>query len=86
MQLIVEQAAARCIGLPPLAVNDHLRDGALAYVPDDLLKGLRIFLDIDFGIRNAVQLEEFLGGAAVAAPFSRVDFDLHIQNCNLRGL
>lgn len=86
MQLIIKQAAARRIRLPPFAVNHHLRNRALAYMPKNLLKGRRIVLNIDFGIRNAVHLQKLLGSAAVPAPFGRVDFDFHIQNCNLTQL
>ena len=77
MEFVEEQTAARGVGLEPLAVDDELGDGALADAADEFGGSGRIGVDVDFGVRNAVDVEELLGGAAVAAPFGSVDLNLH---------
>ena len=37
--LVVEEAVAGAVGLDPFAVDDELRDGALAYVGEDEVGG-----------------------------------------------
>ena len=68
VELVEEQAAARRVGLEPLAVDDQLRNGALADVANDFGRGGRIGVDVDLGVGNAVGVEKLLGSAAVAAP------------------
>ena len=77
MELVEEQAAAGGVGLEPFAVDDKLGDGALADAADKFGGSGRIGVDVDFGVRDAVRIEELLGGAAVAAPFGSVDLNLH---------
>ena len=75
--LFVEEAASGTIGLDPFAVEDELRDGALADVGEDLLGGAGSDLDVDLGVRDGVLCEETLGSAAVAAPGGRVEDQFH---------
>lgn len=77
VEFVEEEAAAGGIGLEPLAVDDELGDGALAYVADDFGRGGGIGVNVDFGVRNTVGIEELLGGAAVAAPPGGINLDLH---------
>jgi hypothetical protein len=66
----VEEAAAGAVGLDPLAINDELRDGAFADVSEDFFGGAGGCLDVDFGERNAVGIEEAFGLSAITAPGS----------------
>ena len=68
MEFVVEDAAAGGVGLKPLAVDDELRDGALADVTKYFGGCGGIGVDIDLGVGDAVGIEELLGCAAVAAP------------------
>ena len=77
MELVKEQAAAGAIRLEPLAINDQLRDGALANVANELIGRRRIVVDIDFGVGEVMGVEEMLGGTAVAAPGCGVNGNLH---------
>ena len=77
MEFVEEQAAAGGVGLEPLAVDDELRDGALAYAADKFVGSGGVGIDIDFAVWNTVGIEKLLGGAAVAAPFGGVDLNLH---------
>jgi len=65
---LIEEAATGAVGLHPFAIDDELRDGALADVAKDLFGGAGCFFDVNFGVGNAVLFEEALGFAAVAAP------------------
>src|SRR5579871_714872 len=76
-ELVDEQAAAGTVGLEPFAVDDELGDGALADVAQDFGFGGGIGVNIDLDVGDAVGLEELLGGAAVAAPRSRVEMNRH---------
>jgi hypothetical protein len=75
--LIVEEAFAWAVGLDPLAVDDELGDGALAYVGDDEVGGAGGVLDVDLFVGDVVRDEEALGFAAVAAPGGGVDGEIH---------
>ena len=77
MEFFVEEAAAGTVGLEPLAVNDQLRDGALADMADEIGRGGGVLVDVDFGVGEVVGVKELLGGAAVTAPGGSVDGDLH---------
>lgn len=79
VEFIVEQPAAGRIRLPPLAVDHHLRNGALADAAKNFIKGFRSLFDVDFGVFNTVSFEELLGSPAITAPGSRVDFHFHNQ-------
>ena len=78
--LVVEEAFARAVGLYPLAVENELRNGALADVGKNEVSGAGDLLDIDLVVGNVVGGEEALGFAAVAAPGSSVDSQL---NCSI---
>jgi len=65
---LVQEAAAGTVGLNPFAVEDELRDGALADLGDDLVGGAGGALDVDLGEGDGVAGEKTLGLAAVAAP------------------
>ena len=77
VQLIEKQAAAGAVGLKPFAVNDHLRNGALAHAPDDLIGGSRVLIDVDFRIGDAVFVKKLLRRPAVAAPGCRIHPHVH---------
>ena len=77
LEFFEEQPAARLVGLKPLAVDDQLRNGALAYMAHDFGGGGRIAVHINLGVDNAVRVEELLGGTAVAAPGSGINLNLH---------
>ena len=64
----MKEATAGAIGLDPFAVEDELRDGALAGVGDDLVGCTGGALDVDFGEGDGVAGEKAFGLAAVAAP------------------
>ena len=78
-QFVDEKAAAWLVGLEPFAVNDELRDRALADVLDDRGRGGRVGVDIDLGVGDAVRFEKLLGGAAIAAPGGGVNLHVHKQ-------
>lgn len=77
VELVVEQAAAGRVGLEPLAIDDELRDGALADVAEDFVGGGVVCVNIDLGVFDAVGFKKLLGGAAVAAPRGGVNQHLH---------
>ena len=76
-QLVEKEAAAGRVGLEPLAVDDQLRDGPLPRVADYFVGGVRVAVDIDFSIGDAVGIEKLLRGAAVAAPCGGVNLHCH---------
>jgi len=76
-QFVDEQAAAGLIGLEPFAIDDELRDGALADAVDEFGRGGRVGVDIDLGVCDAVLIEKLLGGAAIAAPGGGVNLHVH---------
>ena len=65
---LMQKAVARAVGLNPFAVEDELRDGALAGVGDDLVGCAGSALDIDLSEGDGVAGEKALRLAAVAAP------------------
>jgi len=65
---LVEKALARAVRLDPFAVDDELGNGPLADLPDDLVGGARVGLNIDLGIGDQVLFQEAFGFAAIAAP------------------
>ncbi len=77
MEFIEKQASTRTVGLKPLTVNDHLRDGALANVADKIVGRCGVVVDVDFGIGKIVHVEKLFGGSAVATPGGGVDGNLH---------
>src|SRR5437763_2544352 len=81
---LVEKAFSRTVGLEPFAVDDKLRDGALAGATDDFLGGAGSGFDVDLLIGELVLVEEALGDAAVGAPEGRVEGDLHAQYIDAR--
>lgn len=84
VQLVIEQPVARPVRLKPLAVDDQLRDGPLAYVAHNLGRGIRISVHIDLCVGDAVGIKKLLGCAAVAAPCRRINLHVHV-NIVLRG-
>src|ERR1051326_3586886 len=76
--LLVEKSFSRPIRLGPFAIDDELRDGALAGVAHDFRRRARHLLDVDFGIRDVVPREEALGLAAIVTPRRAVDDQLHV--------
>jgi hypothetical protein len=75
--LLVEKAAAGMVGLDPFAVDDELRDSALAYVPDQFGGGFGRGFDVNLGVGEVVLFEEALRLAAIAAPRRGIEDDLH---------
>ncbi len=76
--LVVQEAAARAVRLDPFAVDYELRDRSLAYVPDQLIRGVGGGFNIDLGIGNLVLFEESFGFAAITAPWSGIDQHMHL--------
>ena len=68
VQLIKKKPATRLVGLKPFAVNDQLRNGALAYIAQNFSRGSGIGIHIDLGVAYAVRFKKLLGCAAVPAP------------------
>jgi hypothetical protein len=75
--LLAQKAETGSVGLHPLAVNDELRDGALAHMAHYIIGGAGYQLNVDFGIGNLMLLQETLRFAAVAAPNGGIDKDVH---------
>src|SRR5271168_3720490 len=75
--LVVQEAFAWTIGLNPFAIDDELRDGSFAHVPDNLFCGPWGGLDIDLAIGDLVFIEESFGLATVAAPCSGINQYMH---------
>ena len=65
---LVQESAARAIGLNPLAIHDELWDGSLAYVTSQLVGSSWSIFDVDFCISDPVLFQEPFGFAAIAAP------------------
>src|SRR5947209_20588867 len=74
---LVQEPFSRTVGLEPFAVDDKLRDGALAGAADDFLGGAGSGFDVDLLVGDLMLVEETLGDAAVGAPEGRVEGDLH---------
>jgi hypothetical protein len=74
---VVEEALAGAIRLDPFSVKDELRDGALAYVAENLVGGAGSGFDVDLFVGDGVLGEEALGFAAVAAPGRGVYEEFH---------
>ena len=66
--LVVQKALAGLVGLNPLAVENELRNRALAGVGDNLLCSAWRRFDIDLGVGNCVLGQKALGFATIAAP------------------
>jgi hypothetical protein len=73
----VKKAVACTVRLDPFAVDNELRDGPFAYLPDDFLCRPRAGLDINFGVGDLVLLEKPFGFAAIAAPVSGIHQNMH---------
>jgi hypothetical protein len=74
---LVEKAMACAVRLDPFAIEDELRDGPFAHLADNFLCGAGAGFDINFGIGNLVLFEEAFGFAAIAAPRSGIDQNMH---------
>jgi len=74
----MQEAEARFVGLDPLAVEDELRDGALAGLRDDLFGCAGGVFDVDLGEGDGVRCQEALCFAAVTAPVCGVDEQAHV--------
>jgi predicted cupin superfamily sugar epimerase len=77
VKFVVEQSAARLVGLKPLPIDDQLRNGPFADVSNQLVGGAGVLVDIDFGVGNAVRIKKLLGCATIAAPRSRINLHVH---------
>jgi hypothetical protein len=75
--LVVEEAFAGFVGLDPLAVDDELGDGALAYMGDYFFGCAGGVFDVDLFVGDVVSGEEALGFTAVAAPGGGVEGEVH---------
>ncbi len=71
---------AGAIGLHPFAVDDELRDGALAGAFHHFLGRAGSRFDIDFFELDVVLGQEALGFAAVGTPEGGIDGDFHVAN------
>jgi hypothetical protein len=84
--LLVQKAVAWAVRLDPFAIDDELRNRPFANVLDDFLSRPGGALNIDLGVRNLVLFKESLGLAAIAAPRSGIDQNLHPSILPSRGL
>jgi hypothetical protein len=75
--LPVKETMACTVRLNPFAVDDELRDGPFAYLPDDFLCRPRASLDINLCIGNLVLFKEPFSFAAIAAPRSGIHQNMH---------
>ena len=73
----MQKALSGFVGLHPLAIDDELRDGALANIAKNLVSGARGVLDINLFVRNLVLSEKTLCFAAIAAPGGGVEGQVH---------
>ena len=67
-RLFVEKAFALAVRLEPFAIDDQLRDGALASSFDHFLGGSGSAFDIDVLEGNIVLFQEAFGFATIRAP------------------
>ena len=74
---LVEKAFAYAVGLDPFSVEDELRDSPFAHMPDNFLCRPGAGFDIDLGIGDLVLFKETFSFAAIAAPRSGIDQNLH---------
>ena len=74
---VVKKASAGNVRLHPFAIDDKLRDGALAGALENLLGCARSGLHVDLFIGNVVLGQEALGLAAIRAPCGRVNGKIH---------
>jgi hypothetical protein len=74
---LVEKPFAYTVGLDPFTVENELRDGPFAHMADDFLCRPGVGLDINFGIGNLVLFKEPFSFAAIAAPRSGIDQNMH---------
>src|SRR5579859_5633107 len=77
MKLFVEQAATWLVGLEPFSIDHQLRNGALADMANNLSRGRRIGIHIDFGVFNPVVIEKLFGRPAISAPCGGINLHLH---------
>lgn len=75
----MEKSAAWTVRLYPFAIDDELRNGPLAYLSDNFLRGAGVGLDINLGIGNLVLFKEPFSFAAIAAPRSGIHQNMHLS-------
>ena len=75
--LLVQKALARAVRLHPFAINDKLRDGALAGAGDHLVRGAGRGFDINIFEWDVMSLQKALGDAAVRTPEGGIDDNFH---------
>jgi hypothetical protein len=68
--LLVEESFARTIGLHPFAIDNKLRNGALAGVAEDFFGGSRRGFDVDLLIGDVVFGQKTFGFTTIGAPES----------------
>jgi len=74
---LVEKPLAGTVRLNPFTVQDELRDSPFAHMADDFLCRPGVGLDINFGIGDLVLFKEPFSFAAIAAPRSGIDQNMH---------
>ncbi len=91
IQLVVEDAAPWAVGLKPLAIENQLGNGALAHVPQDLVRRAGNSLDVDFGKDDLMRVQVALRLPAIAAPRRGIHENFHahhssrrFRGCNVR--
>jgi len=77
MQLVVEKAAPRLVGLEPFAIYYKLWNCPLAHMADDLRGCGGICVHIYFGVLDVVRIKELLGRPAISAPGGGVNLNDH---------
>lgn len=74
---VVKKSLADAVGLDPFAIDDELRNGALAGVADNFVGGAGRGFDVDFAIADFVLVEEALGLAAIGTVERGIDGQFH---------
>lgn len=73
----MQKALTGAIRLNPFAVEDKLRDSAFADVPKNLIGSAWNLLDVDLGVGNRMFVQKTFSLAAITAPYSGVDLQIH---------
>lgn len=74
---LVEESAARAVGLYPFSIDDELGYGALADMMENFLRRTGRYFNIDLCVGDTVLIEKTFCLAAIAAPGGRVEKQLH---------
>jgi hypothetical protein len=82
---LVQKALSGAVRLNPLPIDDKLWNRPLTNVANHFVGRLRVGLDIDLSVGNAVLFQKSLSLAAIAAPRSGVDQNVHSPILSTEG-